>query len=119
MTAVVKAYVAALQTGTRDELEAFCRLPVTRVTDDDVALCERFPFDPVRWREATGVVRSNLMIDVVHVDERKAHVLVDGTCCRADGSVAEHLGAIYVLHRLAGEWKIRLLTEIRGAPDGA
>ena len=108
--AVLKRFIAALDGGTRDDLDAFCRLPVARVEADAVSHCAHFPLDPVRRREATGARRSNVMIDVVHVDSHKAHVLVDGNRCTADGTVVGSIADLYVLQRLAGEWKIVLLS---------
>lgn len=114
--ATLESYVAAFERGTRDDLQAFCKLPVAYVTDDEVQLRERYPFDPVKLREVTGIARSNVTIDVVHVDGHKAHVLINGTRCRADGSVVERIGAVYLLHRVAASWKISVISGVRSDP---
>jgi hypothetical protein len=114
--ALMKRYVAALDSGTRADLRALCRWPLAHVTGDTVRLCDRFPFDPARLREEKGVQRSNVMIDVIHVDGHKAHVLLDGTRCRADGAVVAHVAAVLVLHRQPDGWKIALLSEVDDAP---
>lgn len=114
--AVLKRFITALDGGTRDDLDAFCRLPVARVGVDAVGHCAHFPLDPAQRREATGASRSNVMIDVVHVAPHKAHVLVDGNRCAADGTVVDSIADLYVLQRLAGEWKIVLVSSLG---DGA
>ena len=112
--ALLRAYIGAFESdGTRDDLQAFCALPLAYVGDDGVQMRERYPFDPVKLRAHTGLARSRVDLNVVHVDGHKAHVLIEGTRERADGSVIEEIASVYVLHRLDGEWKITMMSGVR------
>ena len=113
---VLEKYIRAFETGTREDLQAFCRLPIAYVSDDEVQLRDRYPFDPVKLREITGIRRSQVVLNVVHIDDAKAHVLIEGTRNREDGSVVEHINAVYILHKLDGIWKISLMSGLRKPP---
>ena len=116
VVARLEDYIRAFETGTREDLQAFCQLPVAYVTDTEVQLRRRYPFDPVALREKTGLHRSEMRIDVLHVDAHRAHVALEGTRLREDGSVIEGIEAVYFLHHLDGEWKITLISGIRKDP---
>ena len=44
--AVLHAYQEALEHGTREDLQKHVHLPVAYVTEDNVQMRERYPFDP-------------------------------------------------------------------------
>ena len=79
VVAFLEDYIRAFETGTREDLQAFCQSPVAYVTDSEVQLRERYPFDPVKLREKTGLARSEMRIDVLHLDAHRAHVALEGT----------------------------------------
>ena len=112
----LRDYIRTFETGTRDDLQAFCQLPVAYVTDREVQLRERYPFDPEKLRAQTNLAHSEMRIDVLHLDAHRAHVALEGTRQRSDGSIIEGVEAIYFLHRIDGEWKITLISGIRKDP---
>ncbi|MDP6565838.1 MAG: hypothetical protein QF578_13510 [Alphaproteobacteria bacterium] len=111
--AVLEDYIKAFETGGREEVQAFVHLPVIYIAEDDVQVRERYPFDPVKLRAATGLHRAEMDHDVVHIDESKAHVLIKGRRKRADGSDIEGLESVYILQKRDGEWKIAAFSGIR------
>ncbi len=50
------------------------------------------------------------MIELLHADPHNAHVVVDGNRYSADGTVVDSIAGMYVLQRVAGEWKFVLLS---------
>ncbi len=106
-------YQQAIETGTRDEIQTMVHLPVAYITEDDVQMRERYPFDPEKLRQATGFHHGNSTYNVVHVDETKAHVQIDATRMRADDSPIEVVGAYYILQKRDGEWKIAAFSGVR------
>ncbi len=111
--AVLHNYQQAFKTGTRDDIQAMVHLPVAYITEDDVQMRERYPFDPVKLREATGFHHGESTHDVLHIDETKAHVLINATRMRADNSPIEQVGAFYILQKRDGEWKIAAFSGVR------
>lgn len=111
--AVLESYQQAIETGTRDEIQAFVHLPVGYITEDDVQMRERYPFDPVKLREATGFHHGKSDYDVVAIDETKAHIVITATRMRADDSPIEYVSAFYILQKRGGEWKIAAFSGIR------
>ena len=106
-------YMAAFQSGTREQVQAFTHLPVAYIGENDVQLRERYPFDPVKLREATGFHHADLEVDIVHIDEQKAHMLLDGTRHRVDCSVIERIQSIYIFQKRNGVWKVAAFSGIR------
>ena len=113
--AVLKDYQRAFEVGSRDDIQELVHLPVAYITEDDVQMRERYPFDPVKLREATGFHHGNSDYNIVHIDESKAHVLVTATRMRADDSPIEYIGAFYILQKRGGGWKISAFSGIRTA----
>ncbi len=110
---ILKAYTAAIETGSRDETQAFAHMPVAYVTENDVQMRERYPFDPAKLRELTGFHHAEMEYRVIHMDHTKAHVLVEGTRHRADNTVIEAVNAVYIMQRRDGDWKIAAFSGIR------
>ena len=106
-------YQQAIETGTRDEIQTMVHLLVAYITEDSVQMRERYPFDPVKLREATGFHHGKSTYTVVHVDETKAHVQIDATRMRADDSPIEVVGAYYILQKRDGDWKIAAFSGVR------
>ena len=106
-------YMAAFQSGTRDDVQAVTHLPVAYITEDDVQLRERYPFDPVKLREATGFHHVDLKADILHIDEQKAHMLLEGIRCRADNSAIERIESFYIFQKRDGAWKVAAFSGIR------
>ncbi len=113
--AVLNEYQSALETGTRDDLQALVHLPVAYITEDDVQMRERYPFDPQKLRDQMGFHHGQSNYDVVHVDENKAHVQITATRMRQDDSPIEHVEAFYILQKREGAWKISAFSGIRTA----
>ena len=111
--AMMRDYVDAFVSGTRDDLRAFVRLPVAYITDDEVQLREHYPFDPVKLRAATGVTRTDVKVEVIHANATKAHVTIEGVRRREDESVVEGIEAVYILRKTESTWKITALSGIR------
>ncbi len=111
--AVLESYQQAIETGTRDEIQEFVHLPVGYITEDDVQMRERYPFDPVKLREATGFHHGKSDYDVVAIDETKAHIVITATRMRADDSPIEYVSAFYILQKRGGKWKIAAFSGIR------
>ncbi len=97
----------------REEVQAYVHLPVAYFSEDDIQMRERYPFDPEKLRELTGFHHAKMTFNVLHMDDRKAHVLVEGTRHRADDSQIEALAAVYILQKRNGKWKIAAFSGIR------
>jgi hypothetical protein len=110
---ILKAYQTAFESGQRSDAEAFVHLPVAYITDDSVQMRERYPFDPAKLRALTGFHHAAMTYTMVHQDQNRAHVLVEGTRHRADNSVIEAVNAVYVMQCRDGAWKIAAFSGIR------
>lgn len=110
---ILKNYQSAIETGERSDTQAFVHLPVGYISEDEVHLRDRYPFDPVKLRAATGFHHANMKYTVIHMDDTKAHVLVEGTRHREDNSVIEAVDAIYIMQRRDGIWKVAAFSGIR------
>ena len=106
-------YQEAIEVGTRDDIQELVHLPVAYITEDDVQMRERYPFDPAKLRAATGFHHGDSDYNVVHVEENKAHVLVTATRRREDNSAIENVGAFYILQKREGQWKVAAFSGIR------
>jgi hypothetical protein len=112
---LLQRYQGAIETGTRDDIQTMVHLPVGYITEDDVQMRERYPFDPVKLREVTGFHHGKSDYDVIAIDETKAHVVISATRMRADDSPIEYVSAFYILQKREGEWKIAAFSGIRTA----
>lgn len=110
-------YNAAFISGTRDDLEALVHLPVIYVSETEAQVRDRYPFDPERLREATGFHHPNTEVRIVHLEETRAHLTVEGTRHREDNSIIESIDSFYILHKRDGEWKVSVFSGIRGARE--
>ena len=108
-------YNAAFVGGTRDDLEALVHLPVIYVSETEAQVRDRYPFDPAKMREATGFHHPETEIQVVHLEENRAHLTIEGTRHRADGSIIESIDSFYILHKRDGAWKVSVFSGVRGA----
>lgn len=108
-------YNRAFVNGTRDDLEALVHLPVIYVSETEAQVRERYPFDPERMREATGFHHPETQTRVVHLEENRAHLIIEGTRHREDDSIIESIDSFYILHKRDGEWKVSVFSGIRGA----
>ena len=84
--AFMARYNAAFTSGTRDDLEALVHLPVIYVSETEAQVRERYPFDPEHMREATGFHHPQTETTIVHLEENRAHLTIEGTRHREDGS---------------------------------
>ena len=112
---LLQRYQQAIETGSRDDIQTMVHLPVGYITEDDVQMRERYPFDPAKLREVTGFHHGKSDYDVVAIDETKAHVVITATRMRADDSPIEYVSAFYILQKRGGEWKIAAFSGIRTA----
>jgi hypothetical protein len=112
--AFMERYHEAFLTGTRDDLQRLVHVPVAYITEHDVQLRDRYPFDPVKLRAATGFHHTNAETTFVHIEDTRAHVLIEGTRHRADGSVIETVEAVYILQDRGDGWRVAAFSGIRG-----
>lgn len=112
---VMERYNEAFVSGTRDDLQALVHLPVMYVTEEEVQVRDRYPFDPVKMREVLQLAKPQTTHTVAHIEETRAHLVIEGTRHRTDGSVIESIDSFYILHKKEGEWKVSMFSGIRGA----
>ena len=108
-------YNEAFVSGTRNELQRLVHLPVVYVSENEAQLRDRYPFDPEKMREVTGFDHPRTEIRIVHLEETRAHLTIEGTRHRKDGSVIESIDSFYILHKKDGEWGVSVFSGIRGA----
>ncbi len=113
--AFMARYNTAFVSGTREDLQALVHLPVIYVSETEAQVRERYPFDPERMREATGFHHPETRTQIVHLEETRAHLTIEGTRHREDGSVIESIDSFYILHKRDGEWGVSVFSGIRGA----
>ena len=113
--AVLHAYQEALEHGTREDLQKHVHLPVAYVTEDNVQMRERYPFDPQKLRVAMDFHHSNSEYAVMHIDETKAHIAITATRMREDDCPIEYVEAFYILQNRNNQWKIAAFSGIRAA----
>lgn len=111
----MERYHHAFLHGTRDDLEALVHLPVIYITERDVQVRERYPFDPAKLRAGAGLDRTETTTTYVHLEPTRAHVLIEGNRLRADGSVIESIQSVYILQDRGDGWKVAAFSGIRGA----
>lgn len=111
------AYMAAFETADLAEMTRHIHLPITYIAEDHVRTMDRYPFNPVKLKEATGYDHSKVDIDIIAGDAQKAHTRIKGTRHRADGSVIEKIDAIYILQDRGDGWKIAAFSGVRSAAD--
>lgn len=110
-------YNAAFISGTRDDLQALVCTPVIYVSETEAQVRERYPFDPEKMRALTGFHHPETETRIVHVEETRAHLTIEGTRHREDGSVIESIDSFYILNKQDGEWKVSVFSGIRGARE--
>ena len=108
-------YNAAFVSGTRDDLQALVHLPVIYVSETEAQVRETYPFDPQRMREAIEFHHPETTTKIVHIEENRAHLTIEGTRHRADGSVIESIDSFYILNKRDGKWGVSVFSGIRGA----
>ena len=101
--------------GTREDLQALVHLPVIYVSETEAQVRETYPFDPQRMREATGFHHPKTKTTIVHIEETRAHLTIEGTRHRLDGSVIESIESFYILNKRNGKWGVSVFSGIRGA----
>ena len=111
--AVLHDYQEALENGTREDLEKHVHLPVAYITEDNVQMRDRYPFDPQKLRTMNDFHHSKSKYRVMHVDESKAHVEITATRKREDCSPIEYFEAFYILQKRSDCWKISAFSGIR------
>lgn len=117
--AFMDRYHAAFLNGTRDDLQALVHLPVCYVSETDVQLRDRYPFDPVKLRELTDFHHTESNLRVAHIEETRAHLVIEGTRHRADGSIIESIESFYILQDRGDGWRVAVFSGVRGARPGA
>lgn len=113
--AFMARYNTAFVSGTREDLQALVHLPVIYVSETEAQVREQYPFDPERMREATGFHHPETETRIVHLEETRAHLTIEGTRHREDGSIIESIDSFYILHKRDGEWGVSVFSGIRGA----
>lgn len=111
----MERYHHAFLHGTRSELEEMVHLPVIYITETDAQVRERYPFDPVKLRAASEFHHTETQTRFIHLEETRAHVLIEGTRHRSDGSVIESIESVYILQDRGEGWKVTAFSGIRGA----
>ena len=115
IVAFITRYNQAFTSGTRDDLQALVHLPVIYVSETEAQVRDRYPFDPERMREASGFHPPDTETTIVHLEETRAHLKIEGTRHREDGSIIESIDSFYILHKREEEWKVSVFSGIRGA----
>ncbi len=110
---LIKDYQKAIETGTREQAEKFCAFPLCYIDDDEVRMCDHYPYNPVRLREVLGFTRADLISEIVHMSDKKAHVLMRGKRRRNDDSIIEGIEAVYILQKKSDAWKIVAFSGVR------
>ena len=113
--AFMDLYNKAFVSGTRDDLQALVHLPVIYVSETEAQVRDRYPFDPERMRESTGFHHPETETKIVHLEEDRAHLTIEGTRHREDGSLIESIDSFYILHKREGKWGDSVFSGIRGA----
>ena len=111
----MKQYNEAFVSGTREDLQELVHLPVTYVSETEAQLRERYPFDPEKMREVTGFHHPETEVRIVQLEETRAHLTIEGTRHRQDGSIIESIDSFYILHKIEGRWGVSVFSGIRGA----
>jgi len=106
-------YTRAFEQGDLEGVTAWVRFPLTYIAENEVRTLDRYPFDPAKLKAKTGFDHARVGFDVISVDPDKAHVLVNGTRHRADGSVIEAIESIYVLTHGDDGWKVVAFSGLR------
>ncbi|MFN0030240.1 MAG: hypothetical protein ACKV2O_24065 [Acidimicrobiales bacterium] len=114
-TEFMERYHQAFLHGTRDDLQLLVHSPVIYITETDVQVRERYPFDPVKLRAATDFHHGETETRFVHIEPTRAHVLIEGTRHRADGSAIESIQSVYILQDRGEGWRVAAFSGIRGA----
>ena len=115
ITEFMDRYNAGFTHGTRDDLERLVHLPVIYVSETEAQVRDRYPFDPERMRTALGFHHPETETRIVHLEETRAHLVIEGTRHREDGSIIESIDSFYILHKRDGEWRVSVFSGIRGA----
>jgi len=116
---VMDRYTRAFEQGDLDAVTGYVRFPLTYIAESEVRTLDRYPFDPARLKAKIGLDHARVGFDVISIDTDKAHVLVNGTRHRADGSVIEAIESIYVLTNGDDGWKIVAFSGHRTPAAGA
>ena len=115
----MNAYIATFLSGSREDTQAFVKLPVAYINDTEVQMHERYPLDPEELRHSTGLHHLNGRVEVLHIGATKAHVLIRATREREDCSPIEQLQSLYIWQRRDAQsaWLISAFSGIRLALD--
>ncbi len=114
-TAFMERYHEAFLHGTREDLQQLVHAPVIYITETDVQVRERYPFDPAKLRAATDFHHTEAETRFVHIEPTRAHLLIEGTRHRSDGSVIESIQSVYILQDRGDGWRVAAFSGIRGA----
>ena len=115
ITEFMSRYNKAFTSGTRDDLQELVHLPVIYVSETEAQVRDRYPFDPEEMRAVSDFDHPKTETRIVHLEETRAHLVIEGTRHRADGSVIESIDSFYILHKQDGAWKVSVFSGIRGA----
>ena len=66
-------------------------------------------------RVVTGFHHPETDVGIVHLEETRAHLTIEGTRHRQDGSIIESIDSFYILHKIEGRWGVSVFSGIRGA----
>jgi hypothetical protein len=111
-------YHEAFLHGTRDDLQKLVHVPVIYISEKDVQVRDRYPFDPEKLRAVTSFHHTESKTTFVHIEDTRAHVLIEGTRHRQDGSVIETIESVYILQDRGDGWKVAAFSGIRGPSEG-
>ena len=111
--AFMHRYHEAFLHGTRDDLQKLVHEPVIYVTENDVQVRERYPFDPEKLRAATGLHRTEGTTEFLHIESTRAHAVIEGTRLRADGSAIGTIRSFYILQDRGDGWKVAVFSGIQ------
>lgn len=117
--AFMERYHEAFLVGSRQDLEQLVHLPVIYISETDVQVRDRYPFDPAKLRAATDFHHTETTTSFVHIEDTRAHLLIEGIRYRSDGSAIESIQSVYILQDRGDGWRVAAFSGIRGALDVA
>lgn len=120
-----KGYGRAFGKGDMEEMKNHITNPIAYLGDDFLKIGPEYPFDlgkllarvaggkkaapappppsgePKKKPRVPGEIKETIMA----VDEKKAHILIEGRRCQPDGTLTEQNRAFYILLKDQGHWK--------------
>lgn len=106
-------YMAGFKNNDVDLINKIISYPFTHLKDGAVNVCDTFPVDPARLKAEKGWDHSaEWQFHIPAINNHQAHAIASVNRYRADGSLIEHVHALYDFKKVDGAWKMHALAEI-------